>query len=144
MTNLSHIKRINENGVQLLIRNVSSLGQCLTNISFLDKTAKASAGGLLRTLGYFKLMELGAGELIEYVERTPTEFGYEEFRVLLDCICVEELNGEKVDGDRVFEDGYEESLQRLKDHFIKIKLKFRSFGALFPLFNYISFLYNRL
>jgi hypothetical protein len=124
MTNLPHIKRINQNGVQLLIRNVYSLGQCLTNISFLDKTAKSSAGGLSRTLLYFKLMELGAKQLVEYVERVPTSLTFDELRVVLENICDEELHAaetEDIEEPRPIEDGYDESLQRLKDHFIKLK-----------------------
>lgn len=119
--NLQYIKRINSNGVQLLIRNVSSLGQCLTNISFLDKTAKSSAGGLSRTLLYFKLMELGTKEFMECVERDAMEFGYEELRIVLENICDEEVRGvdNGGDGSRILTGGYDETADRLKDYFIK-------------------------
>lgn len=50
--NLRHVKRINQNGIKKLLRNLHSLEQCLTNISTIKEN------GLDRGRKYFELLQL--------------------------------------------------------------------------------------
>ncbi|KAJ3037903.1 Exocyst complex component 4 [Rhizophlyctis rosea] len=108
--NLRHIKRVNQHGVQKLIRNVLSLQQNLTNIAAVhDKR-------LDRAKTYYELLSLDAEGLLRFMEQSPGRFTYDEFKVVLDLAFVDALAGETTAAERK---RYETYLQRIKDWFVK-------------------------
>ncbi|KAJ3075448.1 hypothetical protein HDU98_008066 [Podochytrium sp. JEL0797] len=105
--NLKYVKRINAFGVQKLLRNVESLQQSLTNIAAVHEK------GLEHVRTYFELLNSSGPDMLKYMEEHPTEFTFEEYKVVLDLIfqdCLEDASLPKTE--------YVECLEGLKTFFI--------------------------
>ncbi|KAI8614367.1 Sec8 exocyst complex component-specific domain-containing protein [Chytriomyces sp. MP71] len=105
--NLKYVRRINRFGVQKLLRNVESLQQCLTNIAAVHER------GLESVRVYYELLNTSGPEMLEYMEKHPSQFSFDEYKVVLDLIFQDALEDAQSN-----KKPYEKCMEGLKTFFI--------------------------
>jgi hypothetical protein len=106
-SNFGKLRKMTEQGIQKLIRNVKSLKQNLTNVSFIrDKESLDLASQ------YYELFLFSGNEMIKKMEAYPSRFTFEELKALLDLKYAE--SPQKTE--------YFDLLTKIKGHFIRNNL----------------------
>ncbi|KAF7732333.1 hypothetical protein EC973_005229 [Apophysomyces ossiformis] len=78
ITDASHIKRMNKNGVQKMVRNIMALQQNLSNF-----TPPLQSAVLDRARDYYQTFNLGSEALIRSIRENGPTFTFDEYRVIL-------------------------------------------------------------
>jgi exocyst complex component 4 len=102
--NIKHLKNVNQYGVKRLLSNILSLQQNLISFSALHEK------DLDRAKKYFSLLQLTGPGILEFMERNPGLFSYEEYKAVLDLLYNDLSPLPKTEG--------EESQSRLKEYFV--------------------------
>jgi hypothetical protein len=105
-SNIKCIKRINDAGINKLIRNVQSLQQNLTNLESVDDK------NLDMVIKYYNLMRMSEKEIQSCIEKYSGMFSYDEWVVVLNLKY----------GGNSNSDEHSRVLAACKDHFIKNNL----------------------
>ncbi|KAI8994873.1 Sec8 exocyst complex component-specific domain-containing protein [Pilobolus umbonatus] len=93
MTEATYIKRLNNNGVQKMIRNILALQQNLSNFVPLSQCSIME-----RAREYYQLYTLGSEGMIRSIQENGPQFTFDEYRVILGLI--HDINKEQVDESR--------------------------------------------
>ncbi|KAI8907206.1 Sec8 exocyst complex component-specific domain-containing protein [Gorgonomyces haynaldii] len=110
-TNIKYVRRVNENGVTRMIRNIDSLQQNLTNFSSLKAIT------LFKVKSYVEMLKFTGDELMNAMNSGTRKFTFDDYKIVLDLIFIDKRESENAEDVKE----YESYLYKLKEYFIKHK-----------------------